>query len=215
MRFDYFENIWNQYLNFFESIKIDKEILKQIYHYNMETLIPNKSQILTDGTNGQEYEIKIVDYKDDGTLKQTLVIEPTGGKVECYKRFAFNEDFVKKGNINLKCYDSKTLDFLADNDYLTTFDAIRIDKQLKNLHILPDFEIAATSKLALSADLLPFVGEDSDIISDSNALNFRLEKDGEPYDSFLKSCEVNKVYSKFQQVKSDINLPELLNGKTK
>ena len=80
MRFDYFENIWNQYSNFFESIKIDKEILKQIYHYNMETLIPNKSQILTDGTNGQEYEIKMVDYKDDGISKQTLVIEPTSEK---------------------------------------------------------------------------------------------------------------------------------------
>ena len=112
MRFDYFENIWNQYLNFFESIKIDKEILKQIYHYNMETLIPNKSQMLTDGTNGQEYEIKIVDYKDDGTLKQTLVIEPTGGKGECYKRFAFNEDFVKifslnEDNITIEKYDDQ------------------------------------------------------------------------------------------------------------
>ena len=104
---------------------------------------------------------------------------------------------------------------MADNDYLITFDAIRIDKQMKNLHILPDFEMAATSKSALSADLLPFVENNSDIISSSNVLNFRLEKDGEPYDSFQKSCEVNEVYPKYQQVKSDLNLIEILNGKTK
>ena len=112
----------------------------------------------------------------------------------------------------MKCYDNKTLDFLADNDYLITFDAIRSDKQMKNLHILPDFEISATSKLLKKLPIIETLEEDD---KEKYVLNIRLEKGGEPYESYTNNCDINVVYSYFQRVKNGLDLPELLNGKTK
>ena len=99
MRFDYFESFWNEYQEFFNSIQMNKDILKQVYHYNAETFIPTKKPILMDAFNGQEYEVEIVEDKVN-PAKKILVIEPVGERQECYKRLAIDDDYVKIFNLD-------------------------------------------------------------------------------------------------------------------
>ena len=213
MRFDYFENFWNEYQDFFEDIKINKEILKQVYHYNAESLIPTKKPLLMDAFSGQEYEM--INNKEN----KTLVIKPVGAKQESYKMISIAEDFIKifnmnsnsisiekfdyqNGNINLKLYDEKALSYLAENDYLITFEPDKVDGQMKKIHLEPDVEFS--------------------VITKKYGATCRIEKNGEPYylePELLASdglfAEKEELYTKYKQKTKELKLEELLNSKTK
>ena len=212
MRFDFFNPFWDKYQDVLIKLGLKQEIIKSVYKNNFELFRITEDGLYEDVLNSIKY---VFEVKSDTDGKDIFVLRPVDKISGIFKMMYIEDNQIKilnvterdiriekynykKESIILKYYDENTFEYLKDNNLLYNLNASSFDKQIEGAHLLPDFEVSATKQ----EDLLRTMA-----IKDNLLLQFRLEKNGEPYyfeDSDVKTLVevpeesiysyVNKMY---------------------
>ena len=187
MRFDNFEELWNEFKEEFESMHVSKEAAREVFRRNFATLRTTEKKDV-------EYLGHSILYKDENVIVGDIdnvsdYVAFSEGRVYvlpdnlvdltkwCGKAISFGKDSIRiisttdrnltitdyrynTGELVTSIYDGSALLFLRDKGF--TFNSIDvIDKELENLTLIPDVTVEILCEKDELSARLAITGYDS------------------------------------------------------